>query len=96
MQVYRGPVSEFTHIRSCSSIVASSSHLHCLQLHQIHSHLFSAAFVQAAAQVRLTASQALKHSAVAAAHKQDLSCTLVPLYAWHVPEQGVCFVLPSS
>jgi hypothetical protein len=66
MQVYRGPVSELTHIRSRSSIVATPSHLHCLQLHQIHSHLFSAAFVQAAAQVRLSASQPVKQSVVAA------------------------------
>lgn len=57
MQVYRGFVSEFTHIRSRSSIVAPPSHLHCLQLHQIHSDICFAAFVQAAAQVRLTANQ---------------------------------------
>ena len=76
MQVYRGPVSKFTHIRSRSSIVAPPSHLHCLQLHKIHSDLCFAAFVQAAAQVGLTDSQSLKQSIVAA-DKQVLRHTLL-------------------
>ena len=44
--------------------MASASHLRLLQLHQICRHIRIAAPVQAAAQVRLPASQSTRHAAL--------------------------------